>query len=213
MPLGIVKNEDYEKELGSPKVSENISQEEVLRENSIPEVISEQDYPGESGESTVSTQEFATIGRGRGNTEVPVFLRKLIGESAIEEGAGAANAIGEFLGLSKSSVSAYSNGATSTATYNKPDKDLESHLDKTRKRITKRASGKLFKALGVIDDDKLQELNALEASTVAKNMAAIVKNMEPDDRSKGNTFTGPVITFYAPHIVHEDRFDVINVSE
>ncbi len=211
MPLGIVKQEDYDKDL-NPSRSENLPQKESIREEVIPEVIDSEDNSGEPTKGVNGLNTLPRIGRGQGNTEIPNSIRKLIGDSAIEEGPSAARAIGEFLGLSQSSVSAYSNGATSTASYNKPNIDLVTHLDKTRKKITKRAQGKLFKALNVIDDDKLDKLDALQASTVAKNMAAIVKTMEPEDKTK-NTFNGPVITFYAPHIVKEDHFDVISVSE
>ena len=208
MPLGIVSTEDYEKDLNSP----DVSKQEMPRENEV-KTPSEPDNSGEPVESVVSIEADSTIGRGKGNTGVPQSIRKIIGESAIEEGAGAAAAIGKFLGLSQSSVSAYARGATSTATYNQPNVDLLDHLDKTRKRISKKAAGKLFKALNVIDEDKLDELDALQASTVAKNMSAIIKHMEPEDKTRGNTFNGPVITFYAPHIVTEDKFDVINVTE
>jgi len=86
-------------------------------------------------------------------------------------------------------------------------------LNKTRQRITKRAAGKLYKSLGVIDDESLEKLSALEASTVAKNMSAIIKNMEPPDAKGGTTVNGPVITFYAPHLVREEVFETIQLNE
>lgn len=205
MPLGIVKLEDYERDLNGGKGGETI----IPKEEKSPEPPTEV----KDGETSPTIEEFIKRGRGPGNTEVPQSIRKLIGESAIEEGAGAASAIGKFLGLSKSSVSAYANGATSTATYNKPNGELVDHLLNTRKKITKRAAGKLFKSLGVIDDDKLGELSALEASTVAKNMSAIIKNMEPPDSKGGTTVNGPVITFYAPQMVREDSFETIVMNE
>lgn len=204
MPLGIVKSEDYEKELEGNKSKEDIPSKEITSET--PSEIKD-------GEAPPTIQEFINRGRGPGHTEVPQAIRKLIGESAIEEGSGAASAIGRFLGLSKSSISAYANGATSTATYNNPDTDLATHLAKTRNKITKRAAGKLYKSLGVMDDEKLEQLSALEASTVAKNMSAIIKNMEPPDSKSGTTVNGPVITFYAPHIVKEEAFDTIVLNE
>jgi predicted transcriptional regulator len=207
MPLGIVKDADYEKELGQ---TTNISKEEVVSES--PDEVEDSRIEG-GNELQTPPIVTASVGRGKGNTEVPQSLRKLIGESSIEEGSAAANAIGQFLGISRSSVSAYSHGATSTATYNKPVTELADHLHKTRKKISKRAAGKLFKALNVIDEDKLNELSALEASTVAKNMSAVIKQMEPDVAHNHNTVNGPVITFYAPSLVREETFDVITVSE
>lgn len=211
MPLGIVKDDDYIKELGEVKQTPNVPNEESPSKDSDEDSDSESNRDESTG--LIVSANDSISGRGQGSTEVPQSIRKLIGESAIEEGAGAATAIGKFLGLSQSSISAYSKGATSTATYKSPNADLADHLDKARKKISKKAAGKLFKALNVIDEDKLGELSALEASTVAKNMSAIIKHMEPDTKSAGNTFNGPVITFYAPHLVQEEQFDVINVSE
>lgn len=210
MPLGIVQDVDYEKELGFPTSSQHVPEKEDAPKNDDASKDSgdNQDTPVESAAITPEV-----IGRGKGNTEVPSSLRKLIGESAIEEGPAAATAIAQFLGISRSSVSAYSKGATSTATYNKPITELADHLHNTRKRISKKAAGKLFKALNVIDEDKLEKLTALEASTVAKNMSAVIKQMEPETPNNGNTFNGPVITFYAPQIAREEHFDVISVSE
>lgn len=208
MPLGIVKKEEYENELGLPKDQTNIPKTEEVSEI-ITETPNTPVITGEVLEASIET----SSGRGIGNTEVPLSIKKLIGESSIEEGSSAANAIGKFLGLSPSSVSAYANGATSTATYHKPNGELQDFLGKARKRITKRAAGKLFKSLDVIDDERLEKLTALEASTVAKNMSAIIKHMEPEDKRGSNTFNGPIITFYAPHLVQEDKFDVINVNE
>lgn len=215
MPLGIVKDEDYERDKNGRKKEEfgekPIPSTEAIRKEPV-EVENGNDNLIEPVNITPSIAEFIAGGRGKGNTEVPQSIRRLIGESSIEEGSGAANAIGKFLGLSKSSVSAYAHSATSTATYNKPNEELADHLLNTRKRITKRAAGKLYKSLGVIDDDKLEKLSALEASTVAKNMSAIIKNMEPPD-TKGTTVNGPVITFYAPQMVREELFETIVLNE
>lgn len=214
MPLGIVSQEDYEQNLGIQKES-NGSETHIPEQKDAPESSTEvenNESPSDEPVRPATVEVLPAIGRGTGNTAVPSSIRKIIGESSIEEGSAAANAIGRFLGLSPSSVSAYGNGATSTASYRKPDDDLKNHLEKTRGKILKRAQGKLYKSLGVIDDDKLDALDAIEASTVARNMSAIVKNLEPDQKS-GNTFNGPVITFYAPQIVNEDRFETVTVSE
>lgn len=210
MPLGIVSSEDYEKDLGNVSSNQkDIPKQEDLSKDSD-EGINPESNSIESSRPNIEV--LPAIGRGKGNTEVPQAIRKIIGESAIEEGSSAASAIGKFLGISSSSISAYSNGATSTSSYKEGNKDLQSFLTKSRNKIIKRAQGKLYKSLEVIDDEKLDKLTALEASTVARNMSAIVKNLEPDDK-RSNTFNGPVITFYAPSIVTEDRFESININE
>jgi predicted transcriptional regulator len=211
MPLGIVSAEDYERERNTNN-KEDISSKEVVSEDTS-EVGVDTDITGESVGIVGEIERIARVGRGPGNTNVPQSIRRIIGESSVEEGSGAAQAIGRFLGISQSSVSAYCNGATSTATYNRPNEDLVSHLNKTRRKISRRAQGKLFKALGKIDDQSLAGLTALEASSVAKNMSTIVKDMEPDTRNQGNTFNGPVITFYAPQLVREETFEVVHANE
>lgn len=189
MPLGIVTEKDFETELGNQKDSEQESVE-------VPIV-----------------QELPTPGRKEGDTEVPQSLRKLIGESVIEEGRPAGLAIAKFLGLSSSSVSAYSKGATSTASYHKPNDELKDHLKETRKKISKKAAGKLYKALNVIDENRLNDLTAVEASTVAKNMAVIIKQMEPEQKAPHSFVNAPQITFFVPKMSSEDRFDVIDATE
>jgi hypothetical protein len=217
MPLGIVKDEDYNKELGVvPNVSTNDTTDVPK-----PEEVFPNDLPSEtsgSDEQCSTPNVLAEVihidkGRGKGNTEVPQGIRKIIGEAVIEEGRPAGLAIAQFLGISDSSVAAYSKGATSTATYNKPDKDLKDFLGETRKRISKRAAGKLMKSLREIKDSKLQDLTALEASNVAKNMAAIIKNMEPPSDRNGVNINMPTITLYAPQMAHESEFNVVHVHE
>lgn len=217
MPLGIVSDVEYEKNLGGINVtsdnSTHVPEKEEQSEDSVPSEISKSN---ESETQNCISGEVIDInrGRGKGNTAVPNSVRKLIGESVVEEGRPAGLAIAAFLGVSNSSVSAYAKGATSTASYNEPKKELVDFLGETRKKITKRAAGKLMKSLNVIDEDRLDKLDAVEASNVAKNMSAIIKHMEPpQERNNGVNINMPRITFYAPHIVSEDKFHVVNANE
>lgn len=219
MPLGVLTDADFQKELEKCDGQNNPAQNtEHVHEPSIESEVSVPDSIVENNESFSAEVLPAEInesnrGRGKGNFEVPNGIRKLIGGSVIEEGRPAGLAIAAFLGISESSVSAYSNGATSTASYNKPEKGLADFLGNTRKKISKKAAAKLFKALHVIDDDSLAKLSALEASNVAKNMSTIINHMEPPDNNKGLNINAPSMVFYVPKMVSEERFHVVTANE
>lgn len=167
--------------------------------------------PDTEPESTESTIVDIQKGRGKGSKEVPESLRALIGLSAVEDGRQAGLQLAETFGISNSSVSAYTKGATSTATYNEPSEELKAHLDKKKLEIQKRASSKLFKALSHITTDKLENAKAKDLSAVAKDMSVIIRNMEPElvvKQGGGNQFV-----LYAPIQLKEDSFDVIRVNE
>lgn len=151
-------------------------------------------------------------GRGEGSTAVPTMIQKIIGETAIEEGNGAAKDIASFLGISDSSVSAYKKGATSTASYHNPGRELGRHIAKTKERIAKRAGNKLGLALSKITEDKLDAAKAVELASIAKNLSGIVKDME-DTPVGPNGNVGPSIMIFAPQIGREETYDVIEVKD
>ncbi len=219
MPLGVLSNEDYQKELDKCD-GQNIPAQNTEHVHESPSKSQEpnSDSPSENNEQCSAEVLPAEViefdrGRGKGNVEVPNGIRKLIGGSVIEEGRPAGLAIAAFLGISDSSVSAYSKGATSTASYNEPEKNLTDFLGKTRKKISKKAAAKLFKALHVIDEDSLSKLTALEASNVARNMSTIINHMEPPDSGKGLNINAPSMVFYVPKMVSEERFHVVTANE
>ena len=109
---------------------------------------------------------------GRGSAEgVPDAIRKIISDEAQENGRAGALELGQFFGVSPSSVSAYSNGATSTASYDKPSAFKE-YVAKKRQKITKRAARGISRALEHITDDKLHESSASELASVARAFQA-----------------------------------------
>lgn len=154
-----------------------------------------------------------TPGRNKGDINVPDTLRKVIGETLVSDGPAEAQAMAKAFGISPSSTSAYGVGANSTSTYS--ERPNLPHLNKARLRIQKRASKKLHEALAEITPDKLQGSKAVELASVARAMAAIVKDMEPEtppEGSNGKT-NGPTFVFMAPPIVKEEVFDVKYVRE
>lgn len=193
MAMGVVSSSDFDKEftsLNSPKIS-------IPSDNSTQAII--QDIPPH--------------GRGAGNVEVPSSLRKVIAEESVVNGReNALKLAGEF-GISPSSVSAYKNGTTSTASYDTPRVGLTEHVNGVKERIGKKARGKLMLALRHITAEKLDTAKVSEIAAVAKDMSAIVKNMEPDTPKIETNKSGPTFVFYAPVTKSEMAFDVIDVKE
>lgn len=154
------------------------------------------------------------VGRGQGNTEVPEVLRKIIGETALEEGnADTIENLAKPLGVSASSVSAYKKGATSTASYDKPSAELKKHIDFTKSRISRKASTRLNEALKYITPEKMEGAKLKDLSALAKDMSVIMRNMEPPSEGKGEGQYQSNIIFVAPRVKSEQQYDTITVNE
>lgn len=160
--------------------------------------------------SKVEIKFLPSKGRDKGDNNVPDSLRKIIGETSKIDGRGSALDLASRFNISPSSVSAYSNGSTSTATYD--ERPNANHINNAKERISKRARIKLMSALNHITNDKLENSKAHELSGVAKDMSAIVKNMEPDNPMVNNP-GGPTFVFYSPQFRDERNFDIIHVKE
>lgn len=192
MPIGIVSDEDFEKEVKSYNQSK----------------------PG--GHITpVVIEDIPKRGRPTGATEVPDSLRQIIGETSVLEGRAAALDLAKDWGISPSSVSAYAKGATSTSSYNAPKPSIINHINKSRARAVKKASHVLNSALRAITQEKLDYTDADKLSGIAKDMSAIIKNLEPPpapvstDEGKG----GPQFVIFAPQFRDERSFETIQVVE
>lgn len=186
-------------------------------------IVSDKDFEAERKDSEVGKSEpkprpsvvipMVEKGRGTGNFEVPNSLRNIIGETAAVEGRQAGIALAREFGIGPSSVSAYTNGATSTASYDKtPNKE---HINDAKQRVGKRARAKLMKALNKLTDDKLDAVNAKDLSGIAKDMAVISKAMDTDDgkSNSGNTVNATTFVVYAPQHKTEEHYDVVHAKE
>lgn len=162
-----------------------------------------------------SIVEKPTRGRESGDVNVPDSLRQIIGETSVIDGRKEALKLASQFGISDSSVSAYSKGATSTATYDKPKESIIAHINKSRQRAIKKASGTLNHALAAITQEKLDYSDAKDLSSIAKDMSAIIKNLEPPTPTNGNGDGVKQTQFvvFAPQFRKEESFDVINVPE
>lgn len=186
MPMGIVSDSDFD--LESEKLGQRKSEQKA-------EIV---DSP--------------IKGRGEGNIEVPNGLRNIIGETAITDGRTEALDLAKRFGISPSSVSAYTNGSTSTSSYE--DRKNEDVILKTKDKISKRARMKLMAALRHITDEKLGEAKVGEIASVARHMSAVVKDLEPDIPSNGNPGNNaPTFVFYSPQFRKEEHFDIVPSKE
>lgn len=180
-------------------------------------IVSDSDFESELSRLSGNSDNPAEIiditkGRGKGSKEVPESLRKIIGETNELDGRSDAIELAKRFGISSSSVSAYGHGSTSTASYNKPNEELKNHINESKDRIAKKARGRLFNALKHITDEKLSQARVKDVSSVARDMAAIIKDVEPDNKSEASK-QSPQFVFYAPQFRDERSFDVIKVKE
>lgn len=192
MPMGIVNDEDFQKEL-----------EDSHTPVRIPEIVN----PPADG---ARIENIPLPGRKEGDVNVPDSLRKLIGETAELEGRQDALALAACFDISPSSVSAYKNGARSTASMDKtPNKG---HILSAKEKVSKRARKKLLLAISHITDAKLQNCDAPELGQVARSMSAVVKDMEPKEEQRTDK-DKPQFVFYSPTLHQETHYDVIAARE
>lgn len=189
MPIGIVSDLDFNLEVGN-------------------------DYRKSESDHTLSNQLVrASIlpmaDLGRGNTKAtPEIMREIIGDTAITESG---RDVSEAFGISQSSVSAYKVGAHSTSSYNKPDQQLKENVNKKRYKISNKASNRLVMALDSITPEKLSEVKVKDAASIAKDMSAVIKNMEPDHGREN----GPAVqfVFFSPRQKTESDYEIIHVND
>lgn len=192
MSIGVVSDDDFLKEFGPATQAKNQNREES---HATPQIV---DIPQR--------------GRKEGDVNVPDSLRKIIGETAVIDGRQEALALAGEFGISASQVSAYAKGATSTASYDTPTKSIISHINKSRQRAIKRAGNTLNQALSAITQEKLDYADADKLAGIAKDMSAIIKNLEPKE-VPAEQATSPQFVIFAPQFRKEETFEVINVQE
>ena len=180
MPIGIISDEDFDREVDNTPIV-------------MPKII-QMDKPG----------------RSPGDLNVPDSLRRIIGETAIEDGRQDALELAESFGISASSVSAYTNGATSTKSYNKPNEELISSMNDKRLRIANKAQKKLMMTLKHLTSDKLEGADAREISGVAKDMASVYDKMQPKADPRDSVQVQFVL--YQPEMKRINDYKIIDVE-
>ncbi len=196
MAMGIVSDKEFDSELSHVNTRDKSDKSREESNSTVPILGEVVDY---------------AKGRQKGSVEVPDSLRKVIGDTQITDGRDQAVELAKQFGISPSSVSAYNVGATSTASYDTtPNQDI---ITKAKDRISKRARGKLMSALRHITDDKLESSKARDLAGIAKDMSAVVKNMEPEGPKAPGNNSGPTFVFYSPQFRKEESFEVVVAKE
>ncbi len=190
MAMGVVSDDDFLKEVDNT----SLSRPKPIAKTPIATVV---DKP--------------IPGRKEGDVNVPNALREVIGEASFSDGRTSAVDLAQRFGISPSSVSAYSKGATSTASYDETPNT--SVIAKSRVRVQKRAMGRLMQALQNLTPEKLAETKARDLAGIAKDMSAVVKQMEPEVEGPDKTKDLPQFLVYAPQFRDERSFDVIYAKE
>lgn len=193
MPLGIVNDSDFEKEVSNGLIQSNPTNKTAIKP--VAEIINP-----------------IRPGRKPGDVNVPDSLRKLIGATSVTDGREEALAIAGDFGISPASVSAYANGATSTASYDKqPNVRV---IDEAKGRVIKRARGKLMLALSKLTPEKIEASSARDIASVAKQMSGIVKDMEPPKpKEEIPDNLRPQFIVYAPQLKQENHYEVVHAKE
>lgn len=208
MPIGLVSEAEFMKEISGLDKGSDKGSDKITRTSTEP------DQSVESHTPEVSVVSEPQRGRSGGDVNVPDSLRKIIGEEALLNGRTAALGLAKDFGISASSVSAYSKGATSTTSYNTPSSSIIQHINKARHRAVKRASSTLNSALGAITQEKLDYSDAKDLSGIAKDMSVIIRNLEPASVSEADqSAKTPQFVIYAPQFRQENSFESITVTE
>ena len=189
--MGVVNDSDLEHELKS------LNRNETCHNSPTPSIV---EMPNEHG-------------RNKGDNNVPSSLRKIIGETSEIDGRAEGVKLAKIFDISPSSVSAYANGSTSTKSYHSREAEILSHINRRKLNISNKASHKLIKALDAITEAKLQNAKLVELASVMNAASAVVKSMEPEVDKSVNQNNGVQFIVYAPQIMSEDRFGVIDLNE
>ena len=193
MAMGVVTDSDFESQL------KNVTPPS-------PPTESQAETPESDGQIIQKER-----GRGKGNVEVPSTLRNLIAGTAAVEGREEALNLARIFNISNSSVSAYSNGASSTASYNKPKTEIKDVINTRKRHASRKALRKLHSTLDNIEEVDLKNLGPKDLASIAKDLAGVVKIMTPDE----GHVSGPLVQFqlFSPPTRSENEYEVIQVNE
>lgn len=156
----------------------------------------------------VAKAEIIDIKRGRDSNAVPQSLRKIISEESLE--GTRAKKLSEVFDVSESSISAYKVGATSTSSYHNPSEELQSYNNSIKQHIAGEARRALSSSLKNITDDKLAVAKLRDIASVARDMSAVLKNIEPEitvNQQQNN------MVFYTPRLKTEADFEEIILDD
>jgi hypothetical protein len=215
MAMLIVSDDDFAAELTRLGISPVVLTEQL--DNGLKDVLAEHNAPSEEEEviiekeaSAIETVVIEQIQRGRGSIQqIPNPIRQFIAEESLS--GVPAKELSDKMGVSESSISAYKHGATSTASYNKPQDELFNHANRVKSALATKARGRLITAIDSLTDAKISEAKAKDIAGIAKDMAAVVKSLEKE--TDGDNKPQVQFVFFAPKVKAESYFPVIEVAD
>jgi DNA-binding transcriptional regulator YdaS (Cro superfamily) len=148
-------------------------------------------------------------GRGLGQKNIPMPVRKIIQETTLENGRKKGVELAKSFGVSPSSVSAYKRGETGLGQPKNPE--LVGQLNEIKSKISTDAALTVSRAIGYITPEKMKDLSANKVAVLARDLSAVVKTMSPEDQAQVGF--GPNFIIYAPKMKSEDAYEVIESGE
>jgi len=191
------------------KLEEDKKEEEGKIESSSELIEQEKIEQEEIEESNTNTSTGLVIphrfrGRTVGATEIPGFLRPIIGAAArfgtIKEAA-------ETFGISTSTAGHLAHGRVHNGESYTERPEVKSKLDSIVGKAQETAADKLLKALGCITDEKLENAKAGDLSRIDDDMSRVIEKTS----DKKEVATAQIL-IYAPQGRAEDKYDVIEVK-
>jgi len=214
MPLGILSDEEFAKELEIYKDEVRKPIVEINNELEVEEdKLTNQDKASVINNSIarvgVEYKDIPVQGRNPGDVNKPDTLRNVIAQCKIE---GATNReLKEVFNVSDSAIHAYENAKTSTSS-NKVDKRLAKFVRAVRCSVTRKASRKMIAAIDAISDEKILELKGTELSVLAKNMSSIIADQEEKSAKLVDNSNKIQFNIFVPPQKSVSDYEVIDVG-
>lgn len=148
-----------------------------------------------------ASRKIGTNGIGKRGPEVPLALKVVIGTIAQNSPA---KKVAEVFKVSKHSVDNYRNGNIG----DKPSAELKSKIKTIKDSVLERATDIVAKSLGLISDDKLEDMNVKELVGVAVGVSTVHERMS--DKTMINA-PGSLIV-YSPKTLEKEDYPVTVVD-
>jgi hypothetical protein len=117
-------------------------------------------------------------GRRNGDTNIPPFIRELVGTFANMEPS---KAVAEVFGVSKSQADQYKSGCVTPGV---PDPNLISQLNKNLSRAHELAIEKMVASLEGISETDIKNARVRDKASIARDLASVAEKLTPKELPK-----------------------------
>lgn len=188
----------------------NINREEMLRRLNSPGNLANtlsqpSSVPASGGVASIEHVE-GSRGTPHRGVEVPDATRDAIARVALE-GRVPQRVIAEKFGVAQQTVSAYK---TNHIGGRPPSSDRKRQHEERVQEVRDTALTKLMATLGLVDNAKLENLEAKDLGKFAKDMASVYNSLTPRDANTGNVPINLIV--YSPELKTESRYKVVDVD-